>query len=319
MVILAESGLNNVLYDQSTVQLLYNIIHWILGANLIAFAILEYKKNRAKNPSKKANLIGPAVFAFNGLFFVAFVLLGHVLYLQLMGLPWQFSHEHVIHIAIGAVLAVGGTLELLYRLKRLRHLFWHYALPLSLIAGGLGFLHPQHGLGDVLEYMTIFHRILASCLILSGVSLGVAWLLKKEKKIIYGSLALIALSGAVFIGYRHQYNTEAACNATNATIHEIRIADGKAEPQTIETELCDKLRFISDDNEHHVMTFGGHSHHSSYPGFKEESQDEIGDFQEITLSLSGTFYFHDHLNQNLNGYVTIDRPRDLSGWDILKL
>ncbi len=51
----------NILYDQSVLTLVYNVIHWILGFGILLFALFEYKRVRKKNEAKKYNLTGPVI------------------------------------------------------------------------------------------------------------------------------------------------------------------------------------------------------------------------------------------------------------------
>jgi plastocyanin len=308
----------NILFDQSILQMTYNVIHWILGLGLITFAVIEYVRLNNKKDRKNLFIRAPQVFMFNGLFFILYVILGHVIYINLLDLEWLFEHEHVIHVAIGALFFAGGLIELLYRKKVLKHMAWRLGIPLSLVLSGLLFLHPQHGLGSVLEYMTIYHRVLGASLIISGISLGMSVFFKSNKYLWKVALLLVVATGITFIAYRHQYNTMAECRVPG-TIHEVTLTDDRVAPAKVNATLCDTIRFVSGDNKPHYVGFGEHSHHSSLPGFTAHTLESRGESQEMVLQLSGKFMFHDHFNHHLHGVINVERPQNLDNWYVEKL
>jgi hypothetical protein len=308
------SSFENIIIDQSALQLMYNIIHWLLGFNLITFAFLEFR-HQQKPADKRYKKIGPIVFLSNGLLFVSFVLIGHVIYIAATGLGWRFDHEHMIHLTIGVLMLLGGWGELHYRRNKKAKKWLISALPASLILSGALFLHPQHGLGNVLEYMTLYHRILAIGLIVAGLAMTARATFRNNRGVSVVALCLVAIAGLIFIAYRHKYNAVAECR-TQGKIHEIKMTNSLDEPISVKAKLCDRVHFVSADNKRRYISFGGHSHHANYPGYVPQVLEKNDNSQEFVLTLGGEFSFHDHLNHKSSGYLVVERPKNLTNWRI---
>lgn len=308
------SSFENIIIDQSVLQLMYNIIHWLLGFNLITFAFLEFR-HQQKPDNKRYKELGPIVFLSNGLLFVSFVLIGHIVYVAATGLGWRFDHEHMIHLAIGALMLFGGWSELHYRRHKKTKKWLICALPASLILSGALFLHPQHGLGNVLGYMTLYHQFLGISLIAAGLAMAARAALRNNRSVSTVALCLVAIAGVIFIAYRHQYNTAAECR-TQGKIHEIKMTNGLAEPTSVTAKLCDRVRFVSADDKRRYISFGGHNHHTNYPGYVPRALEKNDKSQEFVLTLGGEFNFHDHLSHESGGRIIVERPVNLTDWQI---
>ncbi len=237
-------------------------------------------------------------------------------------LPWIFEHEHYFHIATGSAFFLGGLIEVLRRKKILRRKFWCLGLPLGLAGGGALFLHPQHGTGDVLNYMTIYHQVLSVGLIVAGVLLALINCLKlkpaKFKKLYPWVLLIVTIPALTFLAYRHQYNAEAMCRQLGKT-HRIKVSAEGSQPSNLEVTLCDNVQFISTDKKSYHIFFSQdaqHHDHQAGPGFINVPED--GKPGQFNVPLSGTFEYTEHYNTKVRGSVTVKRPENLRNWVVEK-
>lgn len=85
----------------------------------------------------------------------------------------------------------------------------------------------------------------------------------------------------------------------------VTIQNSKISPTHVEAELCDTLTITNKDDQKRLVAFGEHAHHLSYNGISEKL---IGKNQNLTVTLNerGTYEFHDHLEAQLIGTVTIN-------------
>lgn len=94
-----------------------------------------------------------------------------------------------------------------------------------------------------------------------------------------------------------------ACQGQHAN-HQIIIKNGQATPLHTLADKCDTLSFINEDNVAMEIAFGAHDKHSAYAGESELSVPK-GRSKTITLSESGTYQFHDHLQRKTVGGFTV--------------
>lgn len=103
----------------------------------------------------------------------------------------------------------------------------------------------------------------------------------------------------------HQIGGEktGACYGQYAN-HQVVIKDGIVTPLYTEAKRCDTLTFMNQDGEVRQMVFGTHPDHKTYAGESEyivrKSQNKT-----ITLSETGTYRFHDHLQPETAGSFTV--------------
>lgn len=96
-----------------------------------------------------------------------------------------------------------------------------------------------------------------------------------------------------------------ACQATHAN-YEIKIKNGAVSPRHATAYKCDTLTFINSDKVTRIIAFGSHPNHSDYAGVEEYTL-KPSKTQTITLSETGNFNFHDHLQPTMTGsFLVID-------------
>lgn len=96
-----------------------------------------------------------------------------------------------------------------------------------------------------------------------------------------------------------------ACQGTYAN-HKITINHGQVNPLQTIASKCDTLTFINEDGAPREITFGTHPKHGVYAGDNELVVRKRRS-KSITLSESGSYKFHDHLQPETAGGFTV-RP-----------
>lgn len=86
--------------------------------------------------------------------------------------------------------------------------------------------------------------------------------------------------------------------------HIVTIDSGELTPIHTGAQLCDTLTFVNKDNRKREMTFGTHPDHGSYGGIYEVPLDKRP--ETITLNQSGDFMFHDHMDPNVTGHLSVE-------------
>jgi cytochrome o ubiquinol oxidase subunit IV len=94
-----------------------------------------------------------------------------------------------------------------------------------------------------------------------------------------------------------------ACQGVKAS-HKITIKNNQADPSHIIAHICDSLTFINEDDEAREITFGTHPEHGVYAG-ETELIVRKGRPKSVTLSETGTYRFHDHLQPDIAGVFTV--------------
>ena len=122
---------------------------------------------------------------------------------------------------------------------------------------------------------------------------------------VVGILVVAALGvGAIVAGD----NSKVACtgHVAGAETHSVMIMDNKAYPQTTKAKLCDTLTITNMDNKTRIVAFGPHEDHVPYDGVTEKIL-HVGDAFTVTLNQAGSFHFHDHLNDDADGYFNVTK------------
>ncbi len=82
--------------------------------------------------------------------------------------------------------------------------------------------------------------------------------------------------------------------------HKVTIKNGQVSPLHTVASKCDTLTFINEDDNVREITFGTHPQHEVYGG-ETELVVRKGRTKSITLSESGTYQFHDHMQAETAG------------------
>ena len=94
-----------------------------------------------------------------------------------------------------------------------------------------------------------------------------------------------------------------ACQGQHAN-HKVVIKNGVVSPIQTLARKCDTLTLINEDKKVRKITFGTHPQHEVYGG-ETELVLRKARAKVITLSESGTYQFHDHLQPEIAGDFTV--------------
>jgi cytochrome o ubiquinol oxidase subunit IV len=160
------------------------------------------------------------------------------------------------------------------------------------------FLHLGRG-PKPLYNVVFFASTVGIILVVVGGSVVIISNLHRNKSPIDQSKSLVEGEGI------YQINGEytGACHGQYAN-HQVTIINSLATPEHTNAKKCDTLTFINKDSVQLEITFGAHPEHKSYAG---ESVYVVrsGKNKTITLSESGTYQFHDHLQPMVAGGFTV--------------
>lgn len=92
--------------------------------------------------------------------------------------------------------------------------------------------------------------------------------------------------------------------ATVGVYHPVKIEDNSVSPKNTQAALCDALSITNNDDIPRLIAFGRHDNHTPYDGVAEKLLNQ-GETLMITLNKPGTYIFHDHLHQEVNGTFTV--------------
>lgn len=105
--------------------------------------------------------------------------------------------------------------------------------------------------------------------------------------------------------YQIEGNLTGACKGQYEN-HQVTIKDGQVSPLYTAAKQCDTLTFINEDSGTRKISFGQHENHGSYAG-NTEIEVKKGRNKTITLSETGAYQFHDHLQHETAGVFTVTK------------
>lgn len=88
------------------------------------------------------------------------------------------------------------------------------------------------------------------------------------------------------------------------TNHTVTIQNNTMNPTHIDAALCDTLSITNTDDKLRLMAFGEHDKHQVYDGIYEKALKKDESFT-ITLNKAGTYTFHDHTQDEVEGSFTV--------------
>jgi hypothetical protein len=114
--------------------------------------------------------------------------------------------------------------------------------------------------------------------------------------LVIGVALVIALTGGT---------AASACKGNGKPTHyTITIRDGKASKTSLNAKKCDTLTITNDDSETREIAFGPHDHHIAYDGVRDRIVHQ-SESLTVTLIKTGTYHWHDHLHDELEGNFTV--------------
>lgn len=113
-------------------------------------------------------------------------------------------------------------------------------------------------------------------------------------------MATSALAGSYL---DHKKTASLSCRQLGVD-HRVTIKQNKVLPARTQGHLCDQLTIINSDDVLREMAFGEHEHHQAYDGIYEQNLAKDQSFT-ITLNKLGSFRFHDHFDDAVNGVFAV--------------
>lgn len=138
----------------------------------------------------------------------------------------------------------------------------------------------------------------------------------KLKKYIPALAILIMLAVVlvlVITVLRQQPHNVANCQETDpveADFITLEITDSGFEPTDATLRQCGNLFVVNSSSEDVSLAFGVHDDHYDYPGFAEHTVAP-GDFSEVSLAQHGEFILHDHLREDNQLLLTVEKDNEL--------
>lgn len=118
-------------------------------------------------------------------------------------------------------------------------------------------------------------------------------------------VAGVLIFGVATIVRQGSSSANAPCISNGAT-HTVTIKKDKATPAETEAARCDTLIITNEDAVTRIIAFGDHDKHVVYDGV-EKKELARGDSVRVTLDQAGRFHFHDHLQDEVEGYFTVTK------------
>lgn len=86
--------------------------------------------------------------------------------------------------------------------------------------------------------------------------------------------------------------------------HTVEIKNTQIIPESVNANICDELTLVNKDDKLRLIAFGVHDSHIYYSGVTEKvlKKDES---LTITLNQAGTYIFHDHLQEEVQGQFSV--------------
>jgi hypothetical protein len=127
--------------------------------------------------------------------------------------------------------------------------------------------------------------------------------------IIIGVLAAIIGVGFLAISLSSHYLDQKYADAhqgcfPNQAVHSVTIENGKVSPNHVDALRCDTLTIINHDSVQRMIAFGLHEKHVPYDGIEVKMLGKDGSLT-VTLIQVGSFRFHDHLNDAVQGAFSV--------------
>lgn len=129
--------------------------------------------------------------------------------------------------------------------------------------------------------------------------------MNRRTSVLLVALIIAVVGGALAIGLTGNKAATNGCTTGVSTVmHKIIIKNGKVSNPQVTGERCDTLTITNEDTVTREIAFGPHEHHVSYDGVAERVLNQSQSFT-ITLDKTGSYHWHDHLHDEVEGYFTV--------------
>ncbi|HEX5797962.1 MAG TPA: cupredoxin domain-containing protein [Candidatus Saccharimonadales bacterium] len=86
--------------------------------------------------------------------------------------------------------------------------------------------------------------------------------------------------------------------------HSVEVKNDEFAPKSVDAKICDELTIINRDEKLRLIAFGLHNEHIYYNGVTEKILKKDEELT-ITLNQAGTYIFHDHLQEEVQGEFSV--------------
>jgi hypothetical protein len=108
---------------------------------------------------------------------------------------------------------------------------------------------------------------------------------------------------ALTTAYSRHANADKDCGQKGAN-HSVIIKNDKVDPDHTDGKRCDTMTITNRDDESRLLAFGLHEDHVPYDGVAERLLAKNQSLT-ITLNQTGSFRFHDHEHDEVQGTFTV--------------
>lgn len=113
----------------------------------------------------------------------------------------------------------------------------------------------------------------------------------------------VVIASSAYLHQNHQNASAAGCAAIGKN-HIATMQHGTVTPVHIDGVRCDTLTIVNQDAVVRLVAFGPHDNHVPYDGIAERLLNQ-GQRFTVTLVQTGSFRFHDHLHDEVQGTFSV--------------
>lgn len=131
--------------------------------------------------------------------------------------------------------------------------------------------------------------------------------MNRRTAVITAVLIVVVIGGALLVGLSAGKTAADGCKpGTKIVAYHVTIQSGKAAPVNIAGHRCDTLTITNEDEVAREIAFGPHENHIPYDGVAERVLNK-GQSLTVTLNQTGSFHWHDHLHDEVEGFFTVTK------------
>jgi hypothetical protein len=126
--------------------------------------------------------------------------------------------------------------------------------------------------------------------------------MKYRASVIVAGLVFVTVGGALAVGFGGAATD--SCNTAHGVAHLATIKNAQVSASQVSAKRCDTLTIVNEDAIEREIAFGVHDNHVPYDGVGERV---LGKGQSLTVTLDqrGSFRWHDHLHDEVEGRFTV--------------
>jgi plastocyanin len=126
--------------------------------------------------------------------------------------------------------------------------------------------------------------------------------MKYRSSVIAACLVFTAVGGALAVGLGGAATDN--CRTVQGRAYHATIRNARVSSALVAAKRCDTLTITNEDTAAREVAFGIHDHHVPYDGVSERVLNK-GQSLTVTLDQTGTFRWHDHLHDEVEGRFTV--------------